>query len=292
MTLDSYTSLTDAANLIAAAGDLGATIPKRLTNLIAAHKVIATAPPTTDPVTAILDAAESGSLTEAKVAKLVADAASTTAVAEYRATLAQRAGRQFLGRFYDCLGDGDADTIIDSLRPAFDNAASAIDDALRIVDINTSDTELATTATAEQLTAWRGLASHLNILDRIAAIATTFAPDGTFGIVDNPRERDVVLKGNSGPLHPRAVMCSQLPLDQGWHVFMQPHRIGDVRTSPWIAAQPVLHTLDEARERVRAWAEDTWAVADATRGKTYSSVNGQLVEDTRRNPFSLAEQPA
>lgn len=291
MSLDTYTSLTDAANLIATAGDLGATIPKRLTNLIAAHKIIATTPPATDPVTAILDAAESGSLTEAKIAKLAADAAAATAVAEYRATLAQRAGRKFLGRFYDNLRDGDADTILDSLRPTFDNAASAIDDALRILDINATDTELATTATTEQLTAWRGLAGHLTILDRIAAIAATFAPDGTFGIVDNPRERDVVLKGHSGPLHPRAVMCSQLPPDYATRIFMQPNPVGDVRTSPWLTAQPVLHTLDQAHERLRAWAENTWAAADATRGKTYSTINGQLIEDTRPNPFSI-KQPA
>lgn len=292
MTLDSYASLTDAANLIATAGDLGATIPKRLTNLIAAHKVIATAPPATDPVTAILDAAESGSLTEAKVAKLAADAASATAVAEYRAGLAQRAGRKFLGRFYDCLGDGDADTILDSLRPAFDNAASAVGDAMRIVDINATDTELATTATTEQLAAWRGLAGHLTILNRIAAIATEFTTAGHFPLVADPRERDVQLKGHSGPLHPRAVMCSQLPPDYATQIFMQPNPFGGVRTSPWLTAQPVLHTLDEARERVRAWAEDTWAVAEANRGKRYSSVNGELVEDTRNNPFSLAEQPA
>lgn len=289
--LDTYVRLTDAANLIAAADTLGATIPKRLTNLIAAHKIIATRPPATDPATAILDAAESGTLTEAKIAKLVADAASATAVAEYRASLAQRAGRKFLNRFYDCLGDGDGDTILDSLRPTFDNAASAIGDALRIVDINTTDTELATTATPEQLTAWRGLADHLNILDRIATIATTFAPDGTFPLIDNLRERDVVLKGSSGPLHPRAVMCSQLPPDYATRIFMQPNPVGDVRTSPWLTAQPVLHTLDQAHERLRAWAEDTWAAADAARGKTYSTINGQLIEDVRPNPFSI-KQPA
>ena len=291
MSMSNYVRITDAVNLITAAENLGAAIPERLTNLISAHQVIATTPPAPDPTTAILDAAETGKLTEAKVSKLVADATTATAAAEYRATLAQRAGQKLLERFYANLQDGDGDTILDGLRPAFDAAAVELDDALKIVDPTITDAALATTATPEQIAAFRSLPKHLATLDRIAAIATSFAPDGTFPLIDNLRERDVTLKGNSAPLRARAVMCSALGIDTAGLAFAQPNPIGDVRTSHWLRVQPKLHTIAEARERVRAWAEAAWAVADSTRGKTYSSVNGELVEDTRPNPFRI-KQPA
>ncbi|WP_454788512.1 hypothetical protein [Mycolicibacterium lutetiense] len=291
MGMANYVRITDAAALITTAENLGAAVPDRLTNLITAHKVIATTPPTPDPATAILDAAETGNLTEAKVAKLVADATSATSIAEFRTALAQRASRKLLDRFYANLRDGDADAILDGLRPTFTAAAQAMTEALEVVDVNVTDTALATTATSEQLAAWRSLPKHLATLDRIAALATTFTPDGAFPLIDNPRERDVLLKGSTGPLNPRAVMCSALDLVAAGEVFAQPHPVGDVRTSPWLFVQPVLYTLDEARERVRDWAETGWAAAEAARGKRYSSVNGELIEDTRPNPFR-AKQPA
>src|SRR5690242_3495513 len=126
MHLDPYTSISDAANLISAVEALDVTVPKRLKNLIAAHETLSARPSAPDPAAAILDAAEAGGLTEAKIAKMCSDAVAASAITEFRTSLAQKASRKFLQRIYNGLQEGDGDLIIGGLRPAFDAAAQAM----------------------------------------------------------------------------------------------------------------------------------------------------------------------
>lgn len=287
-----HTKMAEAANLIHAVETFNVTVPERLTNLITAYETLSTAPPIPDTSAAILNAAEAGGLTEAKVAKMCADAMSATAAAEHRITLAQKSNQLFLKRFHANLRDGDANAILDALRPTFDSAAQAVADTLQVVDPSVTDTALAITATPEQLDAWRSLPKHLHTLDRICSIATVFGPHGTFDVVEDLREPGgPMMKGGTRALDDRAVMCTGNTIDGAAAVFGLPHPVGDVRTSPWLRVTPKLHTIDEARERVRAWAEEAWDGLWAVRSKTYSTVNGELVEDTQVNPYRIT-QPA
>lgn len=288
--MQSTTRMTEAAELIHAVEGFNVTAPARLTNLVTAHETFRTAPPIPDTTAAILNAAEAGNLTEAKVAKMCADAMSATAAAEFRTKLAHKSSQLFLQRFHADLRDGDADRIIDALRPTFNSTAQALTTALQVVDPTATDTALATTATTEQLDAWRSLPKLLHTLDRICSIVTAFGIHGTFNLIEDAREAGgPMMKGGTAPLDDRAVMCTDNTIEGAAAVFRQPHPAGDVRTSPWLRVTPKLHTLADARERVRAWAEDAWAAIEATRAKTYSTIDGELVEDTRPNPFRIKE---
>ena len=67
--------------------------------------------------------------------------------------------------------------------------------------------------------------------------------------------------------HDAAVMCTGGDLMQDSRVFHQPSPIGDVRQSPWVRVQPRLWSLDEARERIREYAERVWTVMESGRPK-------------------------
>lgn len=289
-TLPQSTRMHDAQSLIWAVEGLNVAVPQQLSNLCKNYDILTQPAGSQDPARAIVDAAIAGELTEGKIDELCTAAAAQTAVAEYRSTLARKSERLFLKRFHDALNEGEGDAILDGLRPTFDEAADKLRQALDVVDTSATDEALVTSASTKELNAWRSLPDLLHRLNQVAAIAASFGINSsTFPLIDNPRDRDITLKGNTRPLDDRAVMCAANDIHAGTAIFANPHPVGDVRTSPWLRVTPKLHTLDEARERVRAWAEEAWAGLDAVRSKTYSTVNGELVEDTRANPFRINE---
>ena len=93
--------------------------------------------------------------------------------------------------------------------------------------------------------------------------------------------------GDFAGLDDRGVCCTEGDLIQASRTFMRPDP--DVRSSPWLRVTPRLWTIDEARERVRAYAETAWAAAYATQSKTGTMIDGKIVYDERRNPFEIKE---
>ena len=69
------TSFTDAVRLAEATAAAGGTVPARLGHLIASFEVLTAPARVDDPATAVLDAALSGKLTAAVLAKLLPEAA-------------------------------------------------------------------------------------------------------------------------------------------------------------------------------------------------------------------------
>jgi hypothetical protein len=277
--------------LVAAVESLKVAPPTRLTNLVRAYEVITTSVQITDPAAAIVDAAVAGELTTAKLDKMCASAVAYKAAVEYRSTLAQRADRPCTKRFAALLAEGDADAILDGLRPAFDDAATRLAAVREMVDPSSSAEALATTATPEQLQAWRTLPDILTLLERISRVATTFGVLGRFPLVDDPRREIGSIRSHGYGLRDEAILCVEGDLDQVSQVFAQPHPVGDVRTSPWLRLRPKLFTIGEAGERLRAWSESVFDAEQDARGKRYSTVNGELVEDPRDpNPFRLEDE--
>lgn len=85
------------------------------------------------------------------------------------------------------------------------------------------------------------------------------------------------------------VCCCEGDLLQASRVFGLPSPYGQVRSSPWVRATPRLWTVAEAQERVREFAENTWAAIYASRPKGSRYVNGKNIEDVRPNPFAIRE---
>ena len=57
--------------------------------------------------------------------------------------------------------------------------------------------------------------------------------------------------------------------------------------------EPKLHSVESARERLRAWAETAWAAEESEHPKGGRLIDGVIVEDPpRANPFALVEVTA
>lgn len=286
------TSMASAEALLTAATTLGATVPQELANISAGHRaLVEAAKATSDPTNVILSAAADGTLTAKSARELATDAVISKLTSEHLITLASQANRRFVEKFHEALQAGAADAILDQLRPAFDEAAANIAATLDLVDAATTDSALVANATSKQLDAWRTLPRHISTLTEIAALAARFGMFGGFALIDDPRDKDVMLRnGEMSGLDDRATMCCDGDLIQASRTFLQPNR--DVRSSPWLRVQPKLHTISEAAERVRVTAESAWAAIYAARPKTGKVIDGTVVYDEFRNPFTPAKVPA
>jgi hypothetical protein len=279
-------SMASAKALLSAVESRGVTPPTPLTNLVAAHQLLAdSAEAPTDPAKAILDAAEAGTLTLESARELATAGVIDRQVGEYLSTVAAQSHHKFLLRFHESLNAGYADEILDALRAEFAEAAATVTQTLQLVDASVPDSVLVNRATSEQLDAWRALPAQIAVLSGIAGIATRFGMASDFPLIQNPRDVDVQLHNVAAPVDV-AVMCTGGDLIADSLVFRQPAPAGDVRQSPWVRVQPRLWTIAEARERIREYAERVWTVMDSGRPKAGQIVDGEVVYFERRNPFT------
>lgn len=85
-------------------------------------------------------------------------------------------------------------------------------------------------ATAEQLIAFQSLTPAVATLNQLAAIATQFAPHGTFPCIANPNAKDPGLE--FGWCHAAAIMRCADDLHTSSYAFQRPSP--DVKSSPWL----------------------------------------------------------
>ena len=151
-------------------------LPDPLQRLLAAHTLLsspaATEAPERDLMTHCLD----GSLTAAKLDKLLPAAATTAMVNAYRAQLAAGAEHTLVGEWHRQTESGGADQILDSLRPSFDKHAEAIAKARSLIDPESSAEHILAAAAPEMVEAWQTLDGHIRVISKIAAIASQFGP--------------------------------------------------------------------------------------------------------------------
>jgi hypothetical protein len=132
------------------------------------------------------------------------------------------------------------------------------------------------------------LPAAIAVLDKVAMIASAFGPGASFPAVPDPRSVDPSVR--CGWLHATATMCTSSDLLEACAAFQRPHPYGDVPSSPWLRVTPHLHTIDSARERLRAWAEDAWAAEEAQHDRGGRLIDGVIVKDPPRpNPFAREE---
>jgi hypothetical protein len=274
--------MRQAAMFLAEARSAGGAAPERLTRLVAGFDLLSSQPAQTDAVSQIVEAVDNGELTEKTLAAVEQKAAAAHAAVEFRGQLRQRSEHLFVQRFGGALVDGGADAILDSLRPEFDEAAAALHAAMEIVDVNASAEFLAEHATPEETAAWRSLKPNVMRLDKIAAIARQFGPKSiTFGVLDVPF--GVEFHG----VDDEALLCTEGDVLQASAAFRA--RRADVRTAPWLRTTPKLLTIDEAKERLRAWAEHAWNITHSDRGKGVIDPERGFIQQKTRNPHAKVE---
>lgn len=159
--------------------ELGGSIPQQIVNLLESQTIILgdSGGPSRNGINDILDAAEKGSLTVDKADELLKAAAARQQMIQFRAELARTSGPAVMARVGRALVHGGADEIIDSLRPAFDEAVATMDECLALVDLGTDYNVFVNEASPDQLLAFQRLRQAAEVSGRILAfVFRTFGP--------------------------------------------------------------------------------------------------------------------
>ena len=231
----------------------------------------------------------------------IADAANAQRVAEYRAGLRQRIELPVIKQFAQELENGAGDEIIDSLRGDFDAAAAALAKIKERVEPGVSAEAFLAQADADGLEAWNQFDRHLAVLDRIAVVVGDFGPHGSFELVQPPQGP---VAAWAGEIDRRALLF--VGPDTNLISTSQTFRAcqgGRHRASAWFKLAGVLQlsSIDQAREKVRAWSEATFAatVSDNGRGASTPMRASSILRSripTRKprfsNALSLLRMPA
>ncbi|MGV0778737.1 hypothetical protein [Mycolicibacterium elephantis] len=284
---------TDARVLNRAVTAAGGKLPDTLANLLAAADEIhaASNKPATDPLAGLADAAAAGKATANKI-RATFDQAGTQAAQAAQAQRTQReAENAVMSRFRRELVNGGADQILDSLRPVFDEHIAAIRAIAADINVASHTPEsFLNIATPETLPLWQSIGTHVEALDRIAAVTDLFSHTGEARVIPRP-DGGPHLIGSLNAFQGRSIYCISDQLDLG-HAHDIWRTNGPHRRSAWFKLYSVaqLRTVAEATERLRDWCEVSWDAFENARPARHTSVNGELVQDPPRpNPFRVEE---
>ncbi|EIT90878.1 hypothetical protein [Mycobacteroides abscessus] len=159
---------------------LGGTLPQKIANLLDCQGIIRGqgAAYLGDGIDEVLNAAENGSLTADKADELLKSAAARQQLSQFRIELARNSEPAVMARVGRALVDGGADNIIDSLRPAFDEAVTVLDECLALVDLSSDYDTFVNEASPDQLLAFQRLRGAAETSGRILTfVSNAFGPD-------------------------------------------------------------------------------------------------------------------
>jgi hypothetical protein len=273
------TLIHDAKQFAAAITAAGGAVPDTLANLLSSYELLSSPAATQRPEDAIMDAALDGSLTAAKLDKLLPVAATAHMANTYRQELARSAEHTLVGQFHRAVKAGGADAILDSLRPNFDRHAEAIAKARSLFNHESSPEHILASGESGTIEAWQQLDGHLRVVSKIGAIAAAFGPRvGSF-----PQIREYAL-GEGFRIDDRAVMCTDGLLVADSALFQRPDN--GHRTSPWARTTLRLHSITEAQARYDQWAADEFDRVHSGPQQSWIDEHGQMHEMQRpENPF-------
>jgi hypothetical protein len=272
------TAIAECRHFTDAITAAGGTIPAPLAGLLSAADLLMRPSATQDPVRGILDAALAGELDAKHLDSLIVDAAAQQQIAAYRQELRSRAERVLVQAFAAALKNGAADEVLDSLRPAFDEHAQAVEHARSLIAPETDLAQWLHTAEPAAVTAWKALDAHLAVINRIGWVASQFGPIlGNFALITP------FAGGDNFRLHDTALFCCGGDLEADSAAFRRP---GTHRASPWCRTQLQLHSVDSAAERYRLWCESEWDKTHYTRTVQHQKPDGSVGEFELQNPYA------
>ena len=242
-----------ALEFIKAVDKMGGVVPQRLSNIIAAADTLKAAPSAApDPAEAILAAAVSGELTEAKLDDLTSVAAARQGVIDYRAQVRDRAEPMLAYRFADELADGAADEILDSLRERFNAAAEVITIGVTSIDLGQNLESFLDSALPEQLVAYQGLKPATDTVNEMIEFAghyfgCRFRESDSYPVLRRPTARYAgwVSSEDVFTTPPGSALEARID-DRGF-------RPTGLRFSTWLRANLRLNTIAEAQQLLDGW---------------------------------------
>ena len=117
-----------------------------------------------------------GTLNQKKLDSLLASAATAQMIDAYRGDLARRAEHVLVGAWHRAI-ETCADTILDSVRSQFDEAAAGIARAKALISMDSSPEHVLNSAEPAAVTEWQALPTYLQVVDKIGTrIAAQFGP--------------------------------------------------------------------------------------------------------------------
>jgi hypothetical protein len=274
------TLIHDCKQFAAAITAVGGVVPDTLGHILSAHTLLSSPGRAQRPEDAILDAALDGSLTAAKLDKLLPAAATAHAANIYRQELARNSEHVLLGAWHRALKAGAADQILDSVRDRFQAAAEAIAKARSLFNHESSPEHVLASGEPGTIEAWQQLDGHLRIVSKIGAIAAQFGPRlGNFPQITE------FAAGENFRLTDAAIMATAGPLVTDSALFQRPDQ--GHRTSPWARCTLKLHTIAEAQARYNEWAaEEHDRIHSGPRGG-WIDQNGKVHEHPKpTNPYA------
>lgn len=272
-----------ARHVTAAGGQLPANLASIAETLTALARV--DTKPSADPLAALAERAANGPVKPADLAKAVQAHGDTRAQAERDQQARREAAVKLTKRFRRELADGGADAILDSLRPAFDENATAVRVFNERIGAHaTADEVLHRDDVAELAPLWRAINGHVHALDAIGAVCDLFGRK-EYGLLDMSAAPAIYLSMSG--VTARVVMTADASIDAANEVW---RTNGPGRRSAWftIAARAKLHTIAEAQRKIDEHRTAAFEAADAQR-HVYSQVDGELVKDSQPNPYTQPE---
>jgi hypothetical protein len=269
----------------------GGTPPARLVGLLDVPDKLAQPVPEPDVLGELIDKlADGDAIDDVQIGKRISAAAQAQHANEYRERLGQRAEQASLRKFHSELGDGIADEIFDGLRAAFTEHAAQLAAIRELIDPNVDAETFIREASAPQLDAWRAIDDHNAALTRIADVVEMFGPTGDFQQVAHPTQLGHIV--NTGAFNARGLFLTRtdIPIDQACKAMFN---TGAHRGSCWFRAANMLqlNTIEQTRERMRAFCEAWWDGQAVDRGRGTLSDDGWIQRVTP-NPYALPETKA
>lgn len=254
-----------AREFIDAVEAVGGVVPQRLSNLIAAADTMKAAPPAgPDPAEAILAAAVSGELTQAKLSDLIGIAAAAQGVIDYRAQVRDHTEPMLAHRFAGELAKGAADEILDSLRERFNAAAEVITIGVTSIDLGQNLESFLNSALPEQLVAYQNLKAATDTVNEIIDFAGHYfgcrftSGHDRYSVLRRPTARYAgwVFNEDVFTTAPESALNARVD-DSGF-------RPSGLRFSPWLRANLRLNTIAEAQQLLDDW--------DAAQAATFAAM--------------------
>lgn len=265
-------------NLRDEVAELGGTLPQKITNLLESQSIILGRGPADlgGGVDEVLNAAENGSLTADKADELLKSAAARQQLSQFRIELAQKSRPAVMARVGRVLVHGGADEIIDSLRPAFDEAVATLDESLALIDLSTDYDTFVNEASTDQLLAFQRLRGAAEASGRILAfVCNKFGPRSLeFPVIAEITGGEIGYEFSTIPnaaiwiTDPSFGAGGLISEARGHRTYsdavysqhtIKPQSMGmRAQFAEHVRSGLRLNTTGEARELLRAWAEATF----------------------------------
>jgi hypothetical protein len=183
----SFASARDAEALIEQVAQCGVQPPQELTDLLDAFAELSQTTTDTDQTADLVKDVAAGRLRGEALNERIAQAHAGIQLRDFRNGLKARVEPVLVKEFVKALEAGAADAIIASLSPTFDEAAAKLAECANLVTPGADPETFLTSATTNQIKAWKAIDEHVATLTKISSVVGNFGPhSATWPLLEVP----------------------------------------------------------------------------------------------------------